>query len=383
MSSAATGEGSIHILLHVENARIEDVTISNHRPLSLPVQLAGFTLEDAVRRVAMLYSVCRVAQGIAACTAVEQARGIEVSPAQKTARALLLCGETVLEHATCALLNWPVLLGKRPAAIAELKIIRANLAELWRSLYPSGDWNRPGGGRLIPNPAELAARIDGIEDALFHAGLPISLEEGNWRTWSDTKPGPLAEIGHSLMENGWERCGASRVALLDLSDTAALGQRMAADDAFIAEPDWRGVPAETGPLVRRHAEPVLQDAIAEYGEGLLVRFLAQCVDTMCSLREMRELAGRLCVDEGMPNGASDGVGFGVVGAARGVLAHRVEIADGHIRRYQILAPTEWNFHPRGALARGLRGMSGVSLKTFAHLMVAAFDPCVSCQIDMC
>lgn len=383
MNHAITGGGSIHVLLQVKNACISDVTVVNHRPLSLPNQLTGLTAENAVQSVSMLYSVCRMAQGLAGCTAIEQAGGVEVAPAQKAARALLLHGETILEHATSALLNWPVLLGKRPSAIAELKTIRTHLAELWRGVYPGGDWCRPGGGHLIPNPVVLTATLDAVEDALRQAGFFLSLEPGGWRASFSEIPGPFAEMLHRLMEKGWERCGASRTAFLNPGDVATLERHIAEiGDAFIAQPEWQGEPAETGALARRHAEPVLQEAIAEYGEGLLAHFLAQCVDTLCSLREMRKLVAELRVDDGIRMNVAEGVGLGVVEAARGVLAHRVEIAEGRVRRYQILAPTEWNFHPRGVFVRGLHGMSGTSMETFAQLMVAAFDPCVSCQIEM-
>ena len=41
----------------------------------------------------------------------------------------------------------------------------------------------------------------------------------------------------------------------------------------------------------------------------------------------------------------------------GRLIHAVEIADGVVKRYRILAPTEWNFHPQGAAAKGLHQAS--------------------------
>ena len=41
--------------------------------------------------------------------------------------------------------------------------------------------------------------------------------------------------------------------------------------------------------------------------------------------------------------------------ARGLLVHAVRVEGGRIADYAIVAPTEWNFHPRGALFRELSG----------------------------
>ena len=76
----------------------------------------------------------------------------------------------------------------------------------------------------------------------------------------------------------------------------------------------------------------------------------------------------------------EGSGLGLVQAARGLLAHRVEIATGHLTRYQILAPTEWNFHPRGIVAQGL-AHSPAGASQAADLFIAALDTCVPCSID--
>ncbi|MET4043620.1 Ni,Fe-hydrogenase I large subunit [Bradyrhizobium sp. RT6a] len=57
----------------------------------------------------------------------------------------------------------------------------------------------------------------------------------------------------------------------------------------------------------------------------------------------------------------DGSYVGLVEAARGSLGHWMAVRDGKIERYQIIAPTIWNFSPRdsfdvgGPLERALVG----------------------------
>ena len=80
-----------------------------------------------------------------------------------------------------------------------------------------------------------------------------------------------------------------------------------------------------------------------------------------------------------------GEGLGAVQTARGLLLHRARLADGRVAHYEIVAPTEWNFHPEGALVRGLRGLvtdDGAALEQQARLAVQALDPCVACAIEV-
>ena len=78
-------------------------------------------------------------------------------------------------------------------------------------------------------------------------------------------------------------------------------------------------------------------------------------------------------------------GLAAVETARGLLLHRARLRDGRVVDYQIVAPTEWNFHPEGALAHGLTGLtatSGPTVARHAKLAVHALDPCVACQIEV-
>ena len=69
--------------------------------------------------------------------------------------------------------------------------------------------------------------------------------------------------------------------------------------------------------------------------------------------------------------------------ARGLLFHWVRLDHaGAVVDYRVLAPTEWNFHPAGTLARSLAALApndGARARTLA----AAFDPCVACTVVAC
>ena len=93
-------------------------------------------------------------------------------------------------------------------------------------------------------------------------------------------------------------------------------------------------------------------------------------------------------DEGAPKAENDrdlgkGRGLSQIEAARGRLVHGVLSEGNSVRDYRILAPTEWNFHPRGGLARALAGLEAgdeADLRGQASLLIEAVDPCVGYEL---
>ena len=71
--------------------------------------------------------------------------------------------------------------------------------------------------------------------------------------------------------------------------------------------------------------------------------------------------------------------------ARGLLLHHARIDDDRVEDYRIVAPTDWNFHPDGALARGLVGLEAddaTAVAQRAGLAALALDPCVAFRIEV-
>ena len=71
--------------------------------------------------------------------------------------------------------------------------------------------------------------------------------------------------------------------------------------------------------------------------------------------------------------------------ACGALGHWITLRGGHISRYQIIAPTTWNFSPRdaadipGALEQALVGLPEDQPLLVQHV-VRSFDPCMVCTV---
>lgn len=337
-------EGGIRLDLKVIDGRVAETVIRSTRPVTACRVLRGQTVAEALRLLPNLFSVCGTAQAHAGLAAVEAATGLDLPAPQRTARDLLLAAETAQEHAWRLLLDWPPHCGGQPD-VAALAALRKSLARLPALLYPDGYWNRPGGGRLAPDRDAVRMAV-----ADFASRLPAEPPLLRW-----------------VEERGLADYGANPCPPMPEVDPAD-GLAADADGSFVAQPDWNGTVYQTGPLARLWEQ--------RKGTGLLGLLAARRDELHAMARRMADLAERLEPDEGLTLPEASGAGLGVVEAARGRLFHWVEVKDGRIARYQILAPTEWNFHPRGPLALGLAGQ----VPDHARLLVAALDPCVACEV---
>lgn len=381
-------ESSLSITLHLAGDRVETVEIGSSRLVQASDRLTGRRPDQVLALLPNLYSLCGTAQGLAGLVAVENAAGITSPPAQRMARHALCLVETLAEHAASVLRDWPPLLGEAPD-LGAIKPLRPLIAAARKALYPAGDWAAPGGGRLAPDhPAldEILRRFDEVLARLFGSAPDERLDEyADFRAWVTHGESPAARLLRRLQKENLSGFGRVPPCLMPASGPHDLAERLAADagGAYRAQPDCDGRVFETGPLASHQSHPLIMALMARHGTGLATRFAARLVAMAAALRELEELVQDLCDDPGgLPMARTDGAGVGLVDAARGLLAHRVELREGMVHAYRILAPTEWNFHPRGALAQGLLGASGPDLPWRAGLLAASLDPCVPFAIGV-
>jgi Ni,Fe-hydrogenase I large subunit len=128
--------------------------------------------------------------------------------------------------------------------------------------------------------------------------------------------------------------------------------------------------------------------LPDYGKGILTRLVARLLELASIPRRQLQSLNRLIADDS-PSVIAEthqaGEGLGMVEAARGRLLHRACLSAGVVRQYQILAPTEWNFNPRGLVAQGLLGLPCgylPELKRQASLFIGAVDPCVGYSLEL-
>jgi hypothetical protein len=149
-----------------------------------------------------------------------------------------------------------------------------------------------------------------------------------------------------------------------------LASALATEPRFAQFPTWRGEARENGPWTRRrHAD-------ADLPSTAWMRIAARWI-------ELVELAAGADDESLLQSGAlalGDHAAIAWCEMARGLLFHWVRLeADSTVADYRVLAPTEWNFHPQGALARALEALPANDDPT-AQLLAAAFDPCVPCSV---
>lgn len=385
-------EGSLGVRVEVKAGVIVSVALNSTRPVDACSILVGRRLDDAMAMLPRLFSLCGVAQAVAGLSAAEAALGLTVAPAQAAARHFLVAAEALEQTVWRILLDGPRCVGVSPA-LGDLKRLRRVLASLRPLLFPGSVWMRVGGARLTPDRAGLAAALAEIEQSVGRAVLGLTptddwpwRDRGHFEAWVRAAPSPAAMTLRHVGEQGLAGFGRSAVLPLPGFDPAWFEQRLAnaADYAFCARPDHAGVVGETGALARCWEYPLIAALRADHGNGLLARLVARVLESHALVAELRDHLPAITDHPGTPvTEAASGSGLGVVECARGRLVHWLAVAEGRVSDYRILAPTEWNFHPEGPLARGLAGARvgrGTTIRQAIELLVMALDPCVGCEI---
>ncbi len=344
-------EAEIFVGVTTGNGVVDRVDVTSKRKVGASSLFIGMEPERAISFIPMLYSVCARAQTVAAMKAVSLALGLDPSRSRKILwqRSVLL--ETAIEHLWKIHIDWADYLGifGDRAAFA---MIRKEISASFPDLY----WGNPETVVNLPDIGGIAAKLrQHLREHVFGVSPEEFLAMEDIGALPDC---PVSRLVYHLKEIGGRE---GFHALAENADFASLRMRLDTEPGFAMRPDLHGAPCETGPLARMHSHPMVK-CIANI---VPARFVARML-------ELAGLPGRL--EEG-------GAGPDHVESARGALLHSVRIEDGRISRYGILAPTEWNFHPQGALARGLLGLdAGGDLGKIAEALILSLDPCTGFEL---
>lgn len=125
---------------------------------------------------------------------------------------------------------------------------------------------------------------------------------------------------------------------------------------------------EAGPLARelvyggkhgeswQHRDPLVLDMFKKMGgANVLLRHFARMHEAKAIYRNMEHCLRQFKLNDlwYIKPTEKDGRGWGATEAVRGALCHWIEVHDGKIKNYQIIAPTTWNVGPR--TREGARG----------------------------
>lgn len=328
--------------------------------------------------------------------ALEQAMGEPAQPEIVRARRAIVLAEIAREHLWRIELDWSAYLGMAPRK-STLAAAADFMHRFKRGLFPNGDIFEPGGGGLNETPDEALEQVDVLEELLrsdIFSELPANWlalgTEGQLDYWTSEGVFSAAGMLNRVSEEGLSGLGRAEIPSLPLLPIDELEDRFRAADAeeFIEQPSWQGNAMETTAYTRQKEHPLVRNLGKRYGNGLKSRLTARLI-------ELAEIPGRLRLVihngdslEDLTAGCGStvpGTGISQLDASRGRLIHRVELFEGVVRRYRILAPTEWNFHRRGILVRGLSTIEAASLETLnqkADLLISAIDPCVGYRLEI-
>ena len=360
--------GKLNLRIVWESNVVRSVEVKSTRPQAYRL-LKGKLVNEAIQLVPMLYSVCGKAQYAAAIAATSAARGIEKLPDAKREREVSC--EAMQEHLWRLLLDWPKLLGLPPhqqqfvlwhSALKEIANGRGSAENLLNELHlvllgmSAAEWEQIDNNTKLD---EWPSRGEGLLAPLLAA---LNFEERQFdfaerNTQTELMPNWSANEILQLFKNNF-------------------------DPQFSAAPRFEGKPMETGALAQNQYSLLVRDILKNSPTKILARLIARLVDL---LDRAKLLVQGNYSDLVQSISASNSSGLSMVKTARGMLVHCVRIEADRIAEYLTVAPTEWNFHPQGALVNGLIGLKendAEQLMKTAKTFVLSLDPCVEYEIGI-
>jgi len=158
----------------------------------------------------------------------------------------------------------------------------------------------------------------------------------------------------------------------------ALANVIAGDNHFTQHPTWLGMCAETGPWTRLRHHITATTASVTAWTRLSARWI-ELMEIAAIQPHIPEQRLPILLASGAQR-VGEGQAIAWCEMARGLLLHWVQMdVQGRVEDYRVLAPTEWNFHPKGVLAKALSALAPNDTAS-AWALAAAFDACVECQV---
>ena len=343
--------------------------------------LAGQRGEQVGQTLTSVFTLCAHAHLRTAALALTAAQsGSDAPPAAETP--VLLWVETARDHLRSIALDWPqrqagassdaqsmAWLRDCPLPLASGKT-SADAASAWQTLAALRTWLEE---RILHQPVsdwlDAHRQADALADwcTAQATRLPPARCLANWHTRANS----LTPDSHFL-----------QVLDLDPARQAAqlrqLAQTLVHDPDFVQRPTWRSQCAENGPWARLRHGPTL----ASNRHSAWTRLAARWFELLelAAATPDTDRAGAAPLLSSGALALADGQALAWSEMARGLLLHWVQLdGNGGVMDYRVLAPTEWNFHPAGALARAVAALAPDDTET-ARMLASAYDPCVTCTV---
>jgi len=360
-------------------------SITGHRPVmgdgTLGRLLHGQQGEAVERTLGSLFSLCSHAHRRAARLALHAANPHPDQPLPIDPPVLLWL-ETARDHLRSMALDWP----RRQPSLSDQAAPQTWLRDCPLSI-------RHASSPVTPEQAwdTLTQLRRWLEEALL--GQPL----GHWlirhrdtqtlAQWCQSHAQQLPPAQHLHTWHALAHTLAPCSRRLDLLSTDpvlqsaaihALANTLPTDNNFTQAPSWLGACAETGPWTRlRHQHKASTNLVNAWTR------LATRWTELVEIAAIQPHTPAQQLPALLASGAQrvgDGQAIAWCEMARGLLLHWVQLdAQGRVVDYRVVAPTEWNFHPQGALAQALTDLAPQDTPS-ALALAAAFDACVECKV---
>jgi len=361
----------------------DEVRVTSSRPVFASRILIGKSPQQALDVIPLLFNVCDIAQARAGLLAMQK----RSEPAQETARDILVLVETAREHLLRVLLDYPKLFGFDMSSASLPEISQLN--QLWKkALFKEG--NAFGFDCLLDiDEVQCQLLIGQLETIMqkdvFHCSTSQWLEIDDLsalENWVDGCDSGAAISIKKIGQQEWYELGDSDCLSLPELSSADLIKRFDSPNAnaFIAQPSWNDKCYESTVLNRHLTSPLISHLLNQFNKGLITRWLARLVEMASIPSKIKTLLNQLTNNNTSIKNNNQGIAQ--VEAARGHLIHRVKIKNNLIENYQILAPTEWNFHPQGLIKQALSNIKPKKTEQLARIIINAIDPCVGYQLRL-
>lgn len=394
---------ALNIQLQLKDQRIARVHIASARPVQATAKLLqGKTVAEVIQTVPLLLNVCAKAQAVAAVRACEQALQVSASQTSENMREMLVDTERLKEHVYHILVDWPGILqcSPEPGLLQQL----GQSLRLMESGLDAGNILQPGAQVHRVNSEAFMQGLITLQHLVETAILGCTLNDSeariysenknSWLDWIDHTDTQAARLLHRVIDERWGRGSHTRVLPLPALCEKALGKILLSDNAdqFAACPVWAGQVYETSVYTRQQQLPLIAALQSEHWCARLSARLCEMVILFADLKKRLSALTNNAVEKNMSVTESvqsadltPSHGVAQVDAARGKLIHLVKLSHQRVSDYQIVAPTEWNFHPQGAVVSGLEGVRvdcEEHARQQANLFIRSIDPCTGFQLSV-
>ncbi|HIB28044.1 MAG TPA: hypothetical protein EYO47_02080 [Candidatus Thioglobus sp.] len=384
-------EGEIKISVVARSGQVESVSITSTRPLHITKLFAGKSIDSVAEIMNALYQLCNTAHRFAFLRLLDESAVITLSQNEIQAYKLLLDLETIREHCFSIASKW----SQDADNLIDTNIINllATLKEINSTLFANTDALSLADKELQSFNSidkliiKLEQQLQNLLIGSKNNSESIFTDMDSFNNWLQVGESKSVTFLNYLQQHKLNEIGDVKVSHLpdlNLQEVSALLN----NDAYIQHPSYQEITCETTPYSRQSKHQFIKQLVNVHGNGVLTRAVSQ-------LLEVFELLNKVKHDyrDIEPENISYNIQLPVLEtsalvqleAARGRLVHQLSIENEKIKTYQILAPTEWNFHPEGVLNNMIKSLSFTDKEDLikrVKLLVNAIDPCVGYSVEV-